>query len=85
MTWQIEIDRSVGKVLKRIPRKDADRLRQALREFPFDPFEGDIVKLRDEENSWRRRIGDYRIFFEVFNDQRIILIQEIRRRGSKTY
>lgn len=85
MNWHVQVDSSVVKFLKRIPHKDADRLQIVLEELQFNPFAGDIVKLKGEDNSWRRRVGDFRIFFEVFNDRRIILIQEIRRRGSNTY
>lgn len=85
MIWHVELDNSVRKVLQRIPHKDADRIREVFRDFPQDPFEGDIVKLSGEENSWRRRVGSYRIFFEIFTEQHVILIQELQCRGSKTY
>lgn len=85
MNWHVEVASSVPKILKRIPRKDAERIEVAIETFSEDPFVGDIIKLGGEENSWRRRVGSYRIFFEVFHDERTVLIQDIRRRGSKTY
>ena len=85
VSWQIEIDNSVAKFLKRIPQKDADRLSDVLTEFESSPFAGDIIKLSGEENSWRRRVGSYRIFYKVYSEQSVILIQELQRRGSKTY
>ena len=85
MIWHVEVDNSVAKTLKRIPQKDAERLQAVLDEFQSEPYAGDIIKLSGEENSWRRRIGSYRIFFELFPKERVILIQELQRRGSKTY
>lgn len=85
MTWHVEIDNSVAKILKHIPQKDAERLQAVLDDFQLDPYTGDIIKLSGEENSWRRRIGSYRIFFELFPKERIVLIQQLQRRGSKTY
>jgi hypothetical protein len=30
-----------------------------------DPFSGDVIKLEGGANRWRRRVGNYRIFFAV--------------------
>ena len=30
-----------------------------------DPFTGDIERLKDERAAFRRRVGDWRIFFDV--------------------
>ena len=51
----------------------------------INPFVGDIKKLKGIENVWRRRIGNYRIIFEIFSQEKIIYIYDIQRRGSKSY
>ena len=44
-----------------------------------------IARLKGEPNSWRRRVGNYRIFFDVDPVRRVIDIIEITRRTSTTY
>lgn len=64
-SWEIKADPSVAKFLKRVPNKDAQRLLAAIKSFADDPYAGDISKIRGEENVWRRRVGSYRIFYEI--------------------
>ena len=83
--WHVAIDPSVYKTLVRISQKDAGRLVKALDELVRDPYAGDISKLRGHANVWRRRIGSYRIFFELSVPTKRIDVFEIERRNSKTY
>lgn len=38
-----------------------------------------------EENSWRRRVGNYRIFYKIYIATKVILVFRIERRTSSTY
>ena len=85
MDWFVHVPHRVQKVIKRFPRKDYERILAAMRDFVFDPFTGDIAKIDEKENSWRRRVGIYRIFYNIKTEERVIEITEIERRTSKTY
>jgi len=51
-----------------------------------NPFSGDIVRLHAPERSaWRRRVGSYRIFFDVYPDRQVVDVVDIDRRTSSTY
>ena len=50
-----------------------------------DPFTGDIERLKDERAAFRRRVGDWRIFFDVYPDRRLVEVVDIRRRTTTTY
>jgi mRNA-degrading endonuclease RelE of RelBE toxin-antitoxin system len=47
-----------------------------------NPFSGDVVRLTAERSTWRRRVGDYRIFFDVHPEARLVDIVDIARRTS---
>jgi mRNA-degrading endonuclease RelE of RelBE toxin-antitoxin system len=49
-----------------------------------DPFAGDARRLR-AIHEWRRRVGDWRIFFTPEFPTRTVLVHAIRRRTSTTY
>ncbi len=53
--------------------------------FPLDPYAGDIQKIKGEKDVWRRRVGNYRIFYEIDQNAKTIHIFRVERRGSKTY
>ena len=50
-----------------------------------DPYEGDIKFLKGVGRTLRRRVGDWRIEFEVHTDQRLVAILAVTRRGSNSY
>jgi len=83
--WDLQIDPSVYKTLKKIPRNYAEAILEVIRILPINPYYGDIQKMKDENNTWRRRIGNYRIFYKIKVVEKIILIFGVERRTSKTY
>jgi len=83
--WDLQIDSNVLKSLKKIPRQNAGAILGVIRLLPIDPYFGDIQKMKGEENSWRRRVGSYRIFYKIKVSEKTILIFKIERRTSHTY
>lgn len=83
--WDLQIDPSILKTLKRIPKHDAKGVLEIIRLLPVNPYFGDIQKMKGEENTWRRRIGSYRIFYKIKVSEKVILVFDFDRRTSKTY
>jgi len=83
--WELKIDEVVYKELEKFPRKYAKKIIYTIESLPLDPYSGDIQKIKDEENTWRRRIGTYRIFYEINKTKRIINVFWVERRTSSTY
>jgi len=50
----------------------------------FDPLSGDVVKLAGTE-AFRRRIGNYRIIFDVDFKAQSVRIFDVLRRSTTTY
>jgi mRNA-degrading endonuclease RelE of RelBE toxin-antitoxin system len=50
-----------------------------------DPFTGDIARLKAHRFGWRRRVGDYRILYDLDPINRFLDIGLIERRSSTTY
>lgn len=84
-SWDLEINPSVFKTLKRIPQRDAEGILEVIRLLPVNPYFGDIQKMKGGENTWRRRIGSYRIFYKIKISERVVLVFDFDRRTSKTY
>ena len=85
MPWCLAVDPSAQKQLRRFPHKDAERIRLALQTLEHDPFSGDAQKMQGEDSVWRRRIGSYRIKYELNIPAHIVYVYEIKRRTSSTY
>jgi len=50
-----------------------------------EPFSGDIQRLRGQPTAWRRRVGNYRIIYDLYTEQGLIVVSGILRRTSTTY
>lgn len=85
MSWKIETAKRVRKEIKRIPKKDAMRLFIVFGHLEKNPYYGGIEKIEGEENLWRRRVGNYRIIYEIFAKEKLINVLDLRRRTTATY
>ena len=46
------------------------------------PGTGDVVRLQGEDNTWRRRVGSYRIIFEIDIKGLAVDVLDVARRTS---
>lgn len=83
--WQLLVDRAVQKQLHSIPKRDAERLLATIAELAANPYSGDIAKMQGEEDVWRRRLGDYRVLYEVLVKEKTVHVFRVERRTSTTY
>jgi mRNA interferase RelE/StbE len=82
--WTVVLAGPARKSLKRIPVADKTRILAALAEMQQNPFQGDIKKLQGLP-GFRRRVGNWRILFEVLPEVKQIVVAAIERRTSTTY
>jgi len=61
----------------------ASRLVVTLEEMKDNPLDGDLTRIAID--IWRRRIGNYRVVFQILPKEKIIFILGILRRTSTTY
>ena len=73
------------KVLRRVPVLDRARIDDAFSQMCVNPFVGDVKSLRGGKGALRRRVGDWRILFDLHQEERLIVVTAVKRRASKTY
>lgn len=72
--FEIIIKPSAEKQLDRLPGNIRARVLAVLEELRSDPRPAGVVKLQGDDNLWRIRVGDYRIIYEISDDQLIVLV-----------
>ena len=85
MSWNLIVAQPARKELNRLPPESRERILSALREMANDPHAGDIVRLKGTRLGWRRRVGPYRILYDLDPAERLITVQHIARRTTTTY
>ena len=83
--WLLQVDPQVHKDIKRFPKKDVNRILEVIEILPINPYAGDIQKMTGEDDVWRRRVGEYRVFFEIIAKAKTLHVFRVERRTSKTY
>ena len=61
--------------LKTLPKDVQTRKSKAVEELRDDPFRGDVKPLKGREwkGVWRKRVGDYRLFFTVDHKRKTVM------------
>jgi mRNA-degrading endonuclease RelE of RelBE toxin-antitoxin system len=86
MPWTIVVAAGAVRSLRRIRAHERGRIEATLEQMVEAPFDGDIKRLRnDRRGGFRRRVGPWRIFFDPFPTEGLLVIQAVERRTSTTY
>lgn len=81
--YRLIFDRKVEKFLRKQDKAVRIQIRDALVELAENPYKATHVKrLRASKKQFRKRVGNYRIIFEIVDEKLVILILKISSRGS---
>ena len=78
-------DRDLEKLKGRIRMQDFERLRNAVRNLAENPRPQGAQKTRGAEKAYRIRVGNYRVVYDVYDSDNLVLILQVARRSETTY
>ena len=78
--YEVVVERSAEKDLKRLSSEVRPRVASALRSLAANPRPPASRKLAGTKHDWRMRVGDYRIIYEIADVIRVVRVQRIRHR-----
>jgi mRNA interferase RelE/StbE len=79
-SYRIEWRTSAQKELRRLGRTAVPRLISAIGGLAEDPFPSGCRKLHGSERTYRLRVGDYRVIYEVWQARLVIVVVRVRHR-----
>ncbi len=79
-TYRIEWKASALRELKGIDRQAVPRIVAAVGTLADSPFPPGVRKLRGTEQTYRMRVGDYRVLYEVYHKSVHIQIVRVKHR-----
>jgi mRNA interferase RelE/StbE len=79
-SYRVELTRSAEKDLRRIDRSRVPSIFTALEGLSRDPRPPGVKKLAGTEQTYRIRVGDYRIVYEVEDTVLLVLVIRIAHR-----
>lgn len=78
--FKIDLKSSVEHDLKRIDRQYISKILDAIENLAKNPFPIQSRKLKDSESSYRLRVGDYRVIYQVDTENRFVTVYHVRHR-----
>ncbi len=78
--YRIEWKTSAARELKRIDRQAVARILRAVEALAADPLPAGVRKLQGTEHTYRIRVGQYRIIYDLLTSQLLIQIVRVRHR-----
>lgn len=79
MTYKISILRKAQKQLAKIPANDYKKVKNAILDLAQDPRPAGSKKLKGR-SAWRIRQGDFRVIYEIKDEQLLIIVLNIGNR-----
>ena len=80
MSFRVEWKTSTRKDLRKLPERAVARILEAVESLMANPFPRGSEKLSGAERTYRIRIGDYRVVYEVEIRSQLVEIQRVRHR-----
>ena len=85
MNWGLVIGNRAKRQLRRLTNSELHQVNAAFSEMCHNPYQGDVQFLKGSDGALRRRIGDWRIFYDLEPEHKVIVVTALKRRGSNTY
>lgn len=80
--YRVQIRKQAKKVLERLPQDLFRRITAAIGALAHEPRPFGYRKLAGVEDSYRVRVGDWRIIYTIEDDILLIVVIEIAPRGG---
>ena len=79
------VDRDLDRLKQRIRRQNFERLRTAIRSLADEPRPQGVRKIKGAERAYRIRLGSYRVVYEIYDNENLVLLLQVARRRETTY
>jgi mRNA interferase RelE/StbE len=81
--YKIIIKKEAAKSLNKIPRNAAKSIREKLEAIATNPYaDHPNAKKLQGRDGYRLRVGDWRVIYEIQNEQLVILVLRVAPRGE---
>lgn len=85
MPYRVELSPAAQRDLERLAWEIQARLATAIQALSEDPRPPGVRKLRGVDRTWRIRVGQYRIVYDIYNERELVVILKVSRRSETTY
>ncbi len=71
--------------LRKLTDAERHQIDAAFSAMRHNPYHGDVKLLKGSDGAFRRRLGDWRILYDLEPEHKVIVVTAVKRRASNTY
>jgi mRNA interferase RelE/StbE len=80
MSYTVVISKSVQKQIDNLQNDVIDRVLEKIQNLALEPRPDGVVKLKGSDSEYRIRAGDYRVRYEVDDENQLVQILQCKHR-----
>jgi mRNA interferase RelE/StbE len=80
MTYQVTIPKAVRKQIDALPLEILERVAEIIQDLAENPRPDGVTKLKGTDRTYRIRVGDYRIVYNIYDKELMIVLIRCQHR-----
>ena len=80
--YRVTICRSARKELEQLDSILLERIFPKIEALAENPYPPGCLKIQGQKNLWRIRVGDYRVIYSVYDEEKLVDIIAVRHRNK---
>jgi mRNA interferase RelE/StbE len=80
--YEVKFTKGARKMFRKLSQELQDRIQTKIDDLAIEPRPNGVKKLKGEENSYRIRVGDYRVIYDIFDDVLLVSVVEVGHRSE---
>ncbi len=85
MPYRVELAPAAQRDLRRLPREAQARLAAPIQALGESPRPTNVRKVRGQDRTWRVRVGPYRVVYDIYDEEALVVVLKVNRRRESTY
>jgi len=82
LSYRVKLTTRARKDFRSLSRANQIRVKSVLLGLADQPRPADCEKVRSRKNTWRVRLGDYRVVYEIREKEILVLVLRIQSRDE---
>jgi mRNA interferase RelE/StbE len=82
MSYEVKFSKGAKKQFSKLPIDVQQRIQTKINELAIEPRPNGVKKLQADDNSYRVRVGDYRVVYEVADDVLVVTVIKVGHRSG---
>lgn len=82
MSYEVKFSKGAKKQFRKLPLDVQQRIQTKINDLAIEPRPNGVKKLQGDDNSYRLRVGDYRVIYEVVDNVLIVTVIKIGHRSD---